>query len=79
LAPSSADAADRPDFSGSWKLNTATSRIKDAKLTAELAKLTIAQKDASIALAEAGRPSNVRLPVRSVRQMERKSHSGLTA
>jgi hypothetical protein len=57
LAASSVDAEDRPDFSGSWKLNTSASQIKDSKLATELPKLTITQKDASIALAEADRPA----------------------
>ena len=53
LAARSADGADRPDFSGTWKLNTSASRIKDSKLTAECSKLTISQKEASISLVEA--------------------------
>ena len=57
MTASSSDAADRPDFSGSWKLNTSASRIKDSKLPTELAKLTISQKDATIALTEADRPA----------------------
>jgi hypothetical protein len=51
LAP--AFAADHPDFSGSWKLNAAQSRIKDSKLATECAKLTIDQKAEEISLAEA--------------------------
>jgi hypothetical protein len=47
-----AKADDRPDFSGSWKLNTSASQIKDSRLTEECAKLTITQKESSIALAD---------------------------
>lgn len=52
LLITSAVAANHPDFSGSWKLNSAGSRIKDSKLSTECAKLTIAQKDASITISE---------------------------
>ena len=43
---------DHPDFSGNWKLNVSGSHIKDSKLEAELARLTISQKEPAITLAE---------------------------
>lgn len=53
LMLSSAIAADHPDFSGSWKLNSTQSKIKDSKLATECSKLTIEQKDTEISLSEA--------------------------
>ena len=52
LVAGSASAEDHPDFSGNWRLNTAASHIKDARLAAECSKLTITQKDTSITLAD---------------------------
>src|SRR4051794_24742912 len=51
-----ANAEERPDFTGNWKLNAEASKIKDSKLAAECSKLNISQKDDSITLAEADRP-----------------------
>lgn len=48
-----ATAGDHPDFSGSWKLNSSQSKIKDSKLATECAKVTIEQKEAEISLSEA--------------------------
>ena len=45
------------DFSGTWKLDTAATRIKDGKLASELAELTISQKDSSISLAKPDSPA----------------------
>lgn len=57
LLLASSATQDHPDLSGSWKLNTAGSKIKDQKLSTECAKLTIAQKDESITLSESdGKP-----------------------
>jgi hypothetical protein len=57
LVARSADGAEHPDFSGTWKLNASASRIKDSKLTAECSKVTISQKEPSISLAEADAPA----------------------
>jgi hypothetical protein len=46
-------AADHPDFTGSWKLNSNQSKIKDSKLATECSKLTIEQKETEISLSEA--------------------------